>query len=1079
MATPPDYSRFPGGTQDKGVNTFEPDIGAEITWDETTHNVTGGVRRGVGPRYGMSPIPHHSDSQDTWLGSEAASLVFAGLKNSEDPEQGVSANRTTWGLNQRKKIFGIVPLTLNNDQDLATSAQHYIWIVTRLATGASFENVDFMLAKEKLVGVNDGQYSPNIASGFYFATLAPTGGFTYCAEFITKTSIAKDVSAYNQALLPQGNVFGSYTSISVSGRDVPFKTWLGTAETVPDVDTAPDVSDTSTGIFGPGSGIYEIQTQQYKNTIRKFYVHCLGSAYEELMGYTFSLTPSSTTYVEGLYGVGSNFDGGRLVVSAATAVKIGAGTAYADVDFVYVKDQDAVVNSAYKSVLFAAKNPFATIIQEWYRNNDINVVPQYVDLTSSALEPKTINTTNYTEASIPTPTCFASFPAYIPGTPLAPVAALQVDLVASVTGQLEDDTNYEFTYSIFYKRLNHETNVGKPVKFYTGATGPYALKICDPQATELTNYGNLLGGADQVLLPPTFGSSGSPVDSFNFNFTEYRFYYRQLGTFEWLPAGQVDAADFWFGPFMADFLVCNAPIGSTIGGQPNGFNDYSPLATDTYFQTLTYKNRIFWFSDKSFTFSIKDSIFSYPTRHYTPAPTGKFRGGIVHIQPGETVQTSRIVIFASDQSYVGRFTGYTAEQSVTVSATESGSFPIEGSDFDVDYLCEATAFSYRSAVIAEGNLFFWGQQGVYMDDGITKPVNISRNFLEPELFDYIDQSQIDAVHCVYNAQTKEIIWFYPPKTADADYPTYGLVFNITNGNFYPLKFTCQVDAAQVLKIEDDSSPPGVAGERIVVHVRETSASTVQRSFFFDNLCKSGDMVPGTEMMVKTIATPVTGQRRLTLATGHPNLTSIVAGDFIALQNARGYAPALTAASDMITKVVAVNNGSSYIDILLPTGGSLDGTATITTSATENFFPIWHMGAATAGLNGIPWQIQTNYWLPNGMADSWLWQYLYLLFKFNSWPAPLDLQGRLIGTTMDLAYRTLVSSGETSDTLALVNNSDNHCQIHHQLRNGDMAATGQALKYRLSGIHIGQVWTLEYLEANLLLENGFTLKEFEG
>lgn len=107
----------------------------------------------------------------------------------------------------------------------------------------------------------------------------------------------------------------------------------------------------------------------------------------------------------------------------------------------------------------------------------------------------------------------------------------------------------------------------------------------------------------------------------------------------------------------------------------------------------------------------------------------------------------------------------------------------------------------------------------------------------------------------------------------------------------------------------------------------------------------------------------------------------------------------------------------------------------------------------------------------------------MLFKFLAWPAPTDLKGRKIGTFLELGYRTLNCEAEIADTLALRDCSEGalsgHCQIHHPLRNEGVAATGQALKYRLSGVHLGHEWTLEYLEAQCVTAQGFGLKEFEG
>jgi len=57
-------------------------------------------------------------------------------------------------------------------------------------------------------------------------------------------------------------------------------------------------------------------------------------------------------------------------------------------------------------------------------------------------------------------------------------------------------------------------------------------------------------------------------------------------------------------------------------------------------------------------------------------------------------------------------------------------FPVDGTDFRVDTWTSITAFSYRSAVVADGILYYWGFTGVYRDVGNEIPEKISYN-LEP------------------------------------------------------------------------------------------------------------------------------------------------------------------------------------------------------------------------------------------------------------------------------------------------------------------------------------------------------------
>ncbi len=186
---------------------------------------------------------------------------------------------------------------------------------------------------------------------------------------------------------------------------------------------------------------------------------------------------------------------------------------------------------------------------------------------------------------------------------------------------------------------------------------------------------------------------------------------------------------------------------------------------------------------------------------------------------------------------------------------------------------------------------------------------------------------------------------------------------------------------------------------------------------------------------------------------------------------------MTLADDFIAKVTAVNNGASTIDILLPTGAAFDATASLTG---QTAFPIYQKKPLAAGLHGITYLLQTNYWLPDGLSNSWFWIYLMFLFKYEGIPTPTNpLTGEPTGAEIYLTYRSLVCSGAITDTrpLRLTNNSDGQCQLLRPLENRGRSANGQALKYALSGIHIGNPWTLEYLEAYCKKETGFTLKEF--
>jgi hypothetical protein len=394
---------------------------------------------------------------------------------------------------------------------------------------------------------------------------------------------------------------------------------------------------------------------------------------------------------------------------------------------------------------------------------------------------------------------------------------------AASAGFLQEDIVYDFGFSYYNKLLDYETNVAYGTTV-TVSAAETAMQITTFSGGSVNNAWQEMqtfasADNDSNLMPweysntEAFSGAITPRGQ-HINDYELRFYYRETGNSEWLPAGNFDAAKLWFYPFdnfTQRALICQGAVAGLPGGQPNGFVDYSPLPKQRYICTTVFQQRAFWWSEKSMHFSLLNNIYAYPTRNITACPTGKWRGGIVHSQKDLSQQLSRLVVFG-DVTYSARFTGERTIQNVRISSATVGQFEIDGSDFRMEYLCESTAFSFRSACVAEGILYWWGPQGIYRDNGIVPPGKISL-ILEPDIWNYVDMARDQEVCSVFNKRTKEVLWFYPPKVTDANFPTYGLAFNIENGNFYPFKMRCQVDAVQNIKLENDSTPDDVDGER--------------------------------------------------------------------------------------------------------------------------------------------------------------------------------------------------------------------------------------------------------------------------
>ncbi len=828
-------------------------------------------------------------------------------------------------------------------------------------------------------------------------------------------------------------------------------------------------------------------TRDYKKSTRSlsFYnMYTIGSL-AALYQYN-AYNVDDTTYVQSF---NEDYTAAQIVLntvaSARTLPDNGAAYVAANVNIVLLNDEEQVCDSAHRIMLVAAKGAFAYTVQDFERDYRARPV-QIVSLTNRQHVPQVIATqnigtvaagnANYTEMSYQQTSCFNAWPSYDGVTPLLKdsdtpptVNTYMVTLGDAGSGILRANTSYEFTFSIFDKQYGIETNVGKPVKFLTGDDDFVSLSL-KRDTTTVGVYDQQAWSAVGILQYTYFEKTdGVNVYKNNMsNFLEIRFYFRALGAYEWLPAYFIDFSKWLYYPNYRIHWACQGAIAALPGGQPGGYIDYSQLPIDQYDCVVNFKNRAFWFSPTAAIFSLKDNTFAYPPRNATPAPTGGFRGAIVHTYRGQSEQESRLIIFGQKETYIGKFTGVYGQMPVQVSPDVTASFDVDGSDFNVEAWTSVTAFSYRSAVVADGTLFWWGPQGVYMDDGVGTPKKISKN-MEPDIFDLYDSSLTAEIHCIYDEKTKDIVWFYPPK--DANTITYALTYDIENGQFFIDRFKCKIDWAT--RIDTTSSPvlTGLNSVRTIISARATSASSIQRGYFFDQLNRSGDWSPTRELLVKAVAVGATSLLRvLTFDSGldATNFATIAVGDYIALQQFKKYTNQTTG-DDLIGKVTVVNTVTPSLTIKIPDGSVFPA---YTATDQRTYFPIWHRAANGDGINGIPWQMESKYWIPGGVNYWAIWRWLYMFFKYTAWL-------KIDNNRFNIAYRTPTGGDYITDVIEFMDNSDANFQLYHALRKEDLNNQGQAIKLRLSGSHIGEEWMLQYLEAHTDEETGNMLKQFEG
>lgn len=1087
-----DLTKVSGGVIEMGVDTYTPDFTAELVLSPNTKNMSNGINQGTGPRYGISPIPGHSNKD------VVTAANGRGLRASE-----VFSDFNNYFIS-RLKFLGIVPISVGSYSDLSAAGKVFIWLlVDDYVNGGPHA---YPLTATPNAIYTDGGASPNT----FAYTFDPSYGFYNPIEWQGQAD-GVNAAAVGQKALPFNRVrfandqeiiagtsdfyisdylnigssifYVASASMSVSGPQVPQKWLIGgkvtngsaTATALPNFNW--DVPATPAGFHGMNSSFIKRDFKSGLRTVKFWNIESTAGntwlskayIYQQLIdGSVYLSTPNR--------GAGANIALGN----AATVVANKAGRAFvaANVTEVLMYDGELTMDSSYKIVLVAAKKALGYFIQDWdrdYTGRNVKVAP-LLDRFHRPYSRRTAGqpgggTLDYQENGVQKNSCFYYWPSYVDGVALPTDAAslrnknIHITLGAANTGILRANTTYEFTFSVYDKQINSETNVGEPVKFRTGNDDFVRLSVLRDSDGGVGTYQQYCAISMSSPVFPKFNDL--PTDTnYCTNYLELRFYYRPAGSFEWLPALFIDAAQyFWWTDYQV-IWACEGPIAALPGGQPGGFIDYSFLPDDKYDCVLTFKNRAFWLSPKNMIFSLQNNPFAYPLRNNAPAPTGGYKGAIVHTYRGQSEQESRLVIFGQRETYIGKFTGDFQQMPVAVSPDAIASYNVDGSDFVIEAWTSITAFSYRSAVVADGILYWWGPQGIYRDDGVNVPTKISRN-LEPNIFDLYDQSLTDEIHCIYDEKTKDIIWFYPPKTANTK--TYAVVYDTELEDFQFYQFDAKIDWAQRISTNNPGVSQDTNGLRTIIAARKDSAQSIQRGYFFDSINRAGDMRPETELLCKSVTTVSATEKQLAFDSGldATNFATIAVGDYIAIQQFKKYTTQSTG-DDIIAKVKSIDTVGKTLNVLIPSGATLPAC-----TPTERFyFPIWHKAASGDGLNGIPWVWESKYWMPKGPNMMAIWQWLYMFFKYTIWK-------KLDAITFALGYRTASGGSMISDTIQLRDNSDTNFQLYHALTPGVANNQGQAIKVKLSGTHIGEEWALQYLEAHLQEQDGNYLKQYQG
>lgn len=1019
-----------------GIQSTGRDISTRFGLDETTINAHIGQWDGQGPRYGMAPIPNHNHSES----------VLGNLKLPYGLQQTESA--FLWG---RTRVIGVIPLSVISKATPTTTQTVFFWAV---------------VGDGRLLFTHGALYSTFIVNGathyahapqeFMNSPIATPLVYASASSLIKKTQNYRAWSDFPGFLTPPALVnYSKFVAFAVTGRKTPQKWTLatnflssGTASVPPPLNfnSMGMSKDMFKKSFDSRAQAYEVQTFSGQDIFRRYRYN-----YGELLTSYFTNTQTE-----------SDIYTAQLTLPAAAIITTGpAGGS----SFSMFKAENMTVTSEFYVLAAAPGKAVMAVFQDWVTSSfEVAGVSQgsnfqYVDPVKQVSKPASANTYLQNGASTPTPwAVWRDFNGTTPW-PIDDGAGVggsvrTLSLGEAGTGILRANTVYEFSFSIYDKSTSHETNVGEPALVLTDVNDYVRLLLYRYTPTTPTACERVPGG--DVLNPLYVSALNSLQTDFinRINFVQYRIYFRERGTFEWLPAAYIDAPKLFDG-MEPEIILCEGPFAGSVGGQPGGFNDYSSLPDDAYFDVIQFRERMFWMSAKNLMFSRTQDYFSYPVTNAIACPDGSFKGMMSHAYPGQAQQDSRLVIFTTGQIAIGRFQGqdYATIQTVRVSSVASADLPVDGSDFTVNTWTTQTAFSSRSAVVAQGILYYWGPTGIYRDMGAELPTKEWSELIEPYLFTLYDTQRTDEIHSVYNDMTKEIIWFYPrnPKLGGGQ---GALTYKVTWATFHVWSMDgIIIDSAQVVPARfDNATSKGNSGNRIMLSIRNASSGD-QRAVFFDDLCDSGDLTNGNTLLVKTVS--VQGaNRRLTFAARAPGGATIPTTGSLTLSGYRDYRDVLTPNPDAIYPIVG-SDGSTYVDIGPVTGVTFPTTETI--SDPSRFFPV-----TIESLNGFTFSARSCYWAPRGMRSWQRWLYCYQSYKAN-----LLLPSG--GQSVRLKFYSILGTGNSQRDIVLADNSRGNMQAHSQIVFAQQNAEGPALSIELttpSGKFCGSRWYCQYLSFDL-------------
>lgn len=1059
-------------TEDKMMNVPVPAIQLNNGLEPATANVSADFKfsddlvnfhkapfDGFGPRYGMAPIPFHNVSSP--LGSAAPSLVDLELA-------------TGSGGDLRQLLFGIVPVKLaaySAAGPLGASKTYFAWV----STGLSSSTPEVILNQGMTYSGGNG--TPRDFLDVALSKYKPWADaiFNSAGEWVPLLSDAPSQST-RRLLGTWPNAFASVASLTVAGRVIPMP-WIYGSITAQTTGAIPPIITTQ--FFGYSSEFaYLNQTPGSRNLNVIELSSKTGVGLVSRTSYNVTASGPYYLYRNTYSKSTADVDSTKLTFSGTTTYGT-AGTYATPVTALY-NDSAAKHNQRHSVIAAAFGKPYGWLYKEemvsTISSESLPLIPfDFTRFKYAPVDQQTINQPggagDYKENGAVKKTCWGAWPSWTEGTPTTNDASLScannnyfVAIGAADSGILRKNTTYEFAFSVYNKLIGHETNVGTPAKVDTGTDDFVCLTLRRSQTDTGSATGANIAGVVGASATAPF-----PYPS-SVNFYEYRVYYREYGTFEWLPAGRIDAANYFFNATERVYAVCQGPIAGLPGGQPGGFVDNSPLPDDEYFQTFVFNNRLFWVSPKSIVFSPIGNPYVYSISNALGSPSGSFLGVIVHAYPGQAEQGARCVIFTTTGTYTARFEGveFAIQQPVRVSAETVATFPLDGSDFVVNPWTSITAFSYRSAVNAKGMLYWWGPQGLFRDDGVQVPSDTWCEYMIPLLKDLYDKTQTQNICAVYNVNSYECIWFFRDPTGTQR----ALVYNTRGDSFFLWTFSgILIDAVQNLEVAltGTGQRTPIQGNRIVLMCRDASDTTIpQRAVFFDELVDGGDLRISRVAMCTAVAVQGSN-RRLTIT--RSSAFTLPSSGKVTITAYNSYVDPNTARTVDGIYSIAGSDGSTYIDIS-PIGGSFPAPSfAIGSNTGTNAFPVW-----IEAENGFPLSAPSQYFAPNGFEFYGRWTYCQQMFKVSELI-------RSDGYQVQMQWLT-TAGGATpgTRTLTLTDNYRGNYRVHSQIPFGQENAEGQGIATTWttpSGVHNGGRWYIQYLSYKVLTMTEGHNRRYEG